>query len=258
MKKGLILLILLTIISISCSGSSTSKTTTDTDNITQPDDTTPDTASDKDATTPTDTDTAPDSTPTDKDSTTPDPDKDTPQPDPDTTTPDEDKIPEPTIKPFTCANNVCHDPNTGLDWEEETGTIAGWGTNEYCEQILNEKKFGGFEDWRTPAISELRTLIRGCPGMMTYDNCKFDETCATDSCYEGCGQASCLKNPNEGPGVEGCYWESNLKGKCMAYYSTTKLWNQTMFISFENASMSNGVNTPTHKRCVRGTRTDKP
>jgi len=254
MPKYLFFLVIIALLSfISCSGSSTSKTTTDTDNIPQPDDTT----NDIDTATPTDTDTKPepdkDPTPTDTDTTAPDKDTVTPQPDPDTT-PDEDKIPEPTLKPFTCANNVCHDPNTGLDWEEDAAEQDPWDDGTYCDKL----ELNNFTDWRLPAISELRTLIRGCPGMMTYDNCKFDETCATYECYDTCLESFCHKQPNKGPGVEGCYWEPNLKGKCMAYYSTTKLNNQTMYIRFEAATIGGGVDTPTHKRCVRGTRTDKP
>ena len=78
----------------------------------------------------------------------------------------------------------CRDSSTGLMWSSKYSD--DWHLNK-CYYDITE---GGFTDWRTPTISQLRTLIQNCPNTETggmcevYDNCRDEITCGEkcDAC----------------------------------------------------------------------------
>ena len=109
------------------------------------------------------------------------------------------------------------DPTTGYLWENPP--VAGMRWDEavtYC----NGLRLCGYGpgSWHLPTVSELRTLIRGCPATESGGWCGVTDSCLSDSCeWEpcvGCGYLS-------GPGPGGCYWDSALGGWCSWYWSSS-------------------------------------
>jgi hypothetical protein len=81
------------------------------------------------------------------------------------------------------------DPATGLMWQNQFDvTGLDWlSAVAYCDAL----DWGGYTDWRLPAIWELRSLFRGCPGTLDvggacgvtadcldYDDCYYDRGCS--------------------------------------------------------------------------------
>ena len=84
----------------------------------------------------------------------------------------------------------------------------------YCEQL---PLAGG--GWRLPSISELRTLVRGCPQTETGGKCKLTDNCRTSACgNEAC--QGCSEKAGRGPG--GHYWPAELPNVDQwSYWSST-------------------------------------
>jgi len=80
------------------------------------------------------------------------------------------------------------DPDTGIEWQrpvfpDHEEHFANWlDAKAYCDGLV----WGDppRDDWRLPTISELRTLVRGCPGTMTGGSCAYTDACRED-CWEG-------------------------------------------------------------------------
>ncbi|HOA14553.1 MAG TPA: DUF1566 domain-containing protein [Myxococcota bacterium] len=100
---------------------------------------------------------------------------------------------EPDQAPFVgkCLHNAgltWVDPATSLEWQRpvfpdhdeylDTWLVA----NTYCNDLV----WADHDDWRLPTISELRTLVAGCPGTMTGGSCAY-----TDACMEDCWEGDC-------------------------------------------------------------------
>jgi hypothetical protein len=104
------------------------------------------------------------------------------------------------------------DSETGLAWENipASGDISWSAAQSYCEDLV----IYGHDDWRMPTISELRSLIRGCPDTETGGECGVTDSCATESCNNSaCQTANCPAT--NGPAEPfGCYWTPGLGGDC--------------------------------------------
>lgn len=80
------------------------------------------------------------------------------------------------------------DPATGLEWQrpvfpDHDDAFVNWlAAKAYCEGLTWGDP--ARDDWRLPTISELRTLVRDCPGTVTGGNCAYTDTCIED-CWEG-------------------------------------------------------------------------
>jgi hypothetical protein len=107
-----------------------------------------------------------------------------------------------------------YDPTSGLCWQEPpAGTLMTWyDAVSYCENLV----LGGHPvgTWHLPTISELRSLIRGCPATETGGECGV-----TDECLgEGCGSwGPCNGCWGGGPGYGGCYCSPEL-AYCGGWY----------------------------------------
>ena len=80
------------------------------------------------------------------------------------------------------------DSDTGYRWSAKTADHISWNNAiSYCADLEE----GGYNDWKLPTISELRTLIINCPATETggickgTDDCLSLEDCRNDPC-DGC------------------------------------------------------------------------
>ena len=81
----------------------------------------------------------------------------------------------------SCVKTVTmyHDSTTGLTWSKRTK--VNWNNNgaeSYCAELYE----GGYNDWRLPTISELRTLIQNCPNTVADGSCSVTDSCLSSTC----------------------------------------------------------------------------
>lgn len=85
---------------------------------------------------------------------------------------------------------------------------------QYCLSLVLD----GYDDWRLPTVSELRSLIRGCTGTQSSGACNITDggcanwTCRSSTC-NGCTAGT-------GP-AKGCFWPTEVEGTCEWYWSAT-------------------------------------
>jgi len=145
-------------------------------------------------------------------------------------------------------DDVWTDPVTGLMWQNP-GSAEGMIQSEaetYCDDLV----YAGFDDWRLPTISELRSLITDCEVTATDGECEVIDDCLWD-CFDlicnGCDY-------EQGP-ADGCYWNAELTGTCEWYWSSSLDENDSLWgVHFRNAAVGvddsdDGV--PPFVRCVR-------
>ncbi len=109
------------------------------------------------------------------------------------------------------------DDTSGLCWQHPPAEEAfTWPEAiQHCDGLV----LNGRDDWRLPSVSELRTLIRGCPdtepggSCLLEDGCEESIDCAVGAC-PGCTY-------KEGPGAAGCYWDADLGEVCGCFWSFT-------------------------------------
>ncbi len=107
-------------------------------------------------------------------------------------------------------NGCWTDTVSGLVWEDPPSD----GAVSYCTALSLPGHGPG--EWRLPTISELRTLIRGCPATEDGGACGVTDSCLDDPCLIDCGGCS-----GGGPGVGGCFWDPALEGTCDCYWSSS-------------------------------------
>ena len=117
----------------------------------------------------------------------------------------------------------------------------------HCDALT----FGGLDDWRSPTIDELRSLVRGCYSTETGGSCPW-----TDECTEDCGDFSCEGcEAMAGPGVDGCYWDAAFGGDCSVYWSSVtspSVSTDAIYLSFQNGAAYVLEKTDSlYSRCVR-------
>jgi len=151
----------------------------------------------------------------------------------------------------------------GLEWQwlifsRDRGQFGTWiEAAAFCEALVLDDR----SDWRLPTVSELRTLVHGCPGAESGGSCGYTDAClswecSTEGCY-GC-------TVDEGPVGElyireellyeadhmshtADFWTSS---NCLYY--TDRPEDQRCFIEFDTGRVSVGYKTSlNHWRCVR-------
>ena len=146
------------------------------------------------------------------------------------------------------------DPSSGLCWQDPpVSPGVNWAAAmSYCDGL----DLGGHGpgSWHLPTISELRSIVRGCPATETGGSCGVTDACLDGSCHSsactGCTHLG-------GPGTGGCYWLASLGGTCEWYWSSSSLapsgfnaWG----VGFGFSDVSNDSKTsaePHGVRCAR-------
>ena len=163
---------------------------------------------------------------------------------------------------YNLPEDVWTDPDSGLIWQvwpKGDARFNYYTAIEHCDELI----YGGYDDWRLPTISELRSVIRGCPSTQTGGECGVTDTCNSmdcwdDKCYYGCE----LQN---GPSEGGFYWPDGFSVAEKYFYnpyylSSTELSDpesdfpndHSWCIVFENAVFHTARNTSANTaRCVR-------
>ena len=143
------------------------------------------------------------------------------------------------------------DLTSGLTWQvTPTGGTMNWSdAKAHCSGLSLD---GG--GWHLPTISELRSLIRGCPGTVTDGACEVTDSCLSySSCWDEGACWSC--SGGAGPADGGMYWPDEVEGDCCWYWSSSPVedydghaWN----VNFYNGDViHNDVYNDLHARCVR-------
>ncbi len=117
------------------------------------------------------------------------------------------------------------DTSSGLLWQNPPApTAMGWNAGkQYCSNL----NLDGYDDWRLPTISELRSLVWGCPDTETGGDCGVTDACASGSCNDG---GDCETCPiGDGLSYDGCYWSDEVQGSCDWHWSSSPVTGNTFF-----------------------------
>jgi|GEM_PF-2606417 len=148
------------------------------------------------------------------------------------------------------SGEVWSDSTSGLMWQKTPpeNTMKREAAKSYCSDLT----LGGYSDWRLPSISELRSLIRGCPATENGGVCKITDDCLSeDSCWSTACQGCSI---NGGPGAGGQYWPSELpiSDKWGFRSSSPNESDGVWGVSFNYGDLVYySVNFDTYVRCVR-------
>ena len=152
---------------------------------------------------------------------------------------------------YTPPGGTWTDPTSGLTWQvTPRGERVDWSdAKAHCAGLSPD---GG--GWHLPTISELRSLIRGCPDTMTGGACRLTDDCLSSSCFSGSDCWSCARQ--RGP-ADGCFWDAKLQGSC----SGGGFWSSSPYegepehawcVDFDFGGVSGySVSGPNRVRCVR-------
>ena len=143
-----------------------------------------------------------------------------------------------------------YDPTSGLCWrglpdESRRGLDAAVA---YCDGLAS----GGLGGWHVPTISELRSLVRGCPSIETGGTCGVADS-SPDLAgwgYDRCGDCSVADRP----GTSRCFWPEDVSGACNWYWSRTEVpgSGRFWFVAFSDGFVSYvGSEFGLRVRCVR-------
>lgn len=134
-----------------------------------------------------------------------------------------------------------------MTWQSvDPGPMTWQAADAFCSDLAA----GGFDDWRLPTISELRTLVRGCPTTETNGSCGVVDSCLQTSCDTG-GCSFC--EDGQGPN-NGCFGAPELSSECGCFWSASSvdghqdLWWDLDFNDGDVDSNDGDVNLV---RCVR-------
>lgn len=110
------------------------------------------------------------------------------------------------------------DPQSGLTWQvfPTNGNMNWASAKAHCKNL----SLGGFNDWRIPTISELRSLIRGCQATEKGGACGVTDSCLNDNCWKEPCQGCSSKGDS---GLDGAYWPPELSGE-VNWYSGEDYW----------------------------------
>jgi hypothetical protein len=141
------------------------------------------------------------------------------------------------------------DENTGLMWQVTSSSSFYMGGAE-AESVCDDLVLCGFSDWKLPDVTEMRTIIQGCPETETSGSCPIEDgaTVEVDQC-DGCTGGA-------GPD-DGYFRYSALEGAPDGDWTTSVPWNGTniYIVQFTLARIlpasPDDPDTLNNVRCVR-------
>ncbi len=151
-----------------------------------------------------------------------------------------------------CGTGTWLDPTTGLEWQRDTSYSM---SRTYAEAMARCTGLG--EGWRTPTISELRSLIRGCANTVVGGPCLVTDSCtSTEFCMYPDDDYSCDGCEFlAGPGQLGTYRDPCLLGAYLGDWSSTipsDAVDSAYFVRFDLGGVSTDFQASRHhSRCVR-------
>jgi len=145
------------------------------------------------------------------------------------------------------------DPATGLMWQEPYAEDCMYWTDaiDYCDGL----NWASYNNWHLPTIGELRSLIKGCPTTETDGTCGVSDECLENNCLwdnsEACSGCEIL----EGPGNEGCYWDSFFSNEFCGHFwsssSVTDLFESyAWYVLFDRAQIGQGAKVEQYTWCL--------
>lgn len=168
---------------------------------------------------------------------------------------------------LSCNSSTCTDLSSGLIWQKDIGCLCFWpDAIDYCKNL----ELDGSSDWRLPTISDLRSLIRGCPATESGGACEVTASCLEYDCNNsecfGCDDGYSCSDYSLGsycPGELDCY----NPGYCLAFFwssseitgSNDSAWGIDFFFARILVGFTTGAATGEYKgdgyegyvRCVR-------
>jgi hypothetical protein len=151
--------------------------------------------------------------------------------------------------PGTGCSEEWHDVTSDLFWEPTSEDVEmNWQSAvDHCNGLV----LCGYNDWRLPTISEIRSLIRGCPSTQTGGNCGVTDSCLKESCSD----STCWGCPGGSGPDNGCYWIADIDGTCDGYWSksvkedaVSAVWGANFYNGFVGGYYKTATN---YVRCVR-------
>ncbi len=119
------------------------------------------------------------------------------------------------------SSDVWHDTSSNLLWQyvKSSNSYTWQAAIDYCVS----SSIGGLTGWRSPTISELRSLIRNCSDTMTGGGCGLSDSCTRSDCRnvacDGCafdnssgkysvfGDIGLFWSSSFPDGINSCGWE---------------------------------------------------
>lgn len=150
------------------------------------------------------------------------------------------------------------DETTNLIWQNPVtdGTYTFEGAIVYCDTLVHE----GYSNWKTPTISQLRSLVRGCQGTQTDGQCNLTDECLgiriadnNGPCWnDSCGDCDINMAP-----IDRCFADEDLRGPCEYYWSSSARVDDKNFfyawgLNFDTGYLTGPMRTELfHVRCYR-------
>lgn len=130
-----------------------------------------------------------------------------------------------------------------LIWSDRSSNKMNWqAAKEYCENLSE----GGFDDWRLPTISELKTTIQNCQS--GGSSCRVSDSCLSDDCWS----KSCYC---DGRGTNGGYYSKLGDDNSVILWSSSTCANYTDYalgVTFDGGGVVNYAKPGIRNvRCVR-------
>ncbi|MDP8224616.1 MAG: DUF1566 domain-containing protein [Candidatus Lernaella stagnicola] len=161
---------------------------------------------------------------------------------------------------LSCGDDDDDDDSGGSDDDDAGGDLtwqdppsSDYMTWENAKIYCANLSFDGHDDWRLPTISELRSLIRGCPATELGGSCGVTDGCTnvSDCWNDACSGCDYL----EGPGSGGAYWPDGMSGGIAWYWSSSPvadLGDGAFGVDFYDGYVEGSyIGFDDHARCVR-------